>query len=198
MLKKTALLVIALSSVISSFGFSGKTLEVKIAKFNNTDNYSLVVNNKNATNLIIKIFNNDEEVIFSEMIQNVEQFYKVYNLSTLPKGSYRLLINNNLEEESINIMVHQLKGSHPDLGNHMVVGFSKMKDRKISAFIQNKFKNNVSIKLYNNLDEEINTIATTRDGVSKQLLDLSSLKPGKYKLKVSDGQSIFSTNLVIN
>lgn len=196
-IKRIFFLTLALTAAINSFGFFDKTLTIKVSQFKDSDNYSLNVVNKNTTHIVVKISNNKDEIIFSEMIQNVEQFYKVYNLSTLPKGKYKMLINNNNEEESFDITINQLKGTHPDLGNHMVVGFSKVKDRQVSAFIQNKHKNDVLVKLYNNLGREINTIATTNDSISKQQLDLSSLKPGNYKLKITDDQSIFSIDLVL-
>lgn len=180
-----------------SYGHSDLSLHVNISRFSDSDNYTVSAINKEGTNIIMKITNDTGDIIFTEMFHAVEQFYKIYNLSTLPKGKYNIHISNNSENTVQEISVNQLKGSHPDLGKNLVVGFSKVKELKISAVIQNKSKSNVEVALYTSSDQKIKVLITTKEEISRQSLNLSTLKPGNYKLKISDGKSVYCRNLII-
>lgn len=181
-----------------AFANSQASLEVKVLQFGNSDNYALSATNKQASSIVVKITDNSGTVIFKEMIQAVEQFYKVYNLSTLTKGKYNILVTNDEDDEvSQEINVNQSKGMHPDLGKNLVVGFSKMKESKMSVVIQNKRMANIEAVLYTHSDQKIKVLLTTKSGISRQSLDFSSLKPGNYKLKINDGKSVYSHKLIV-
>lgn len=184
---------------VSNYSFASEkaTLSVEISRFGTSDNYVLNVTSETASNIVVKISNSIGQAIFSEMIQDVEQYYKVYNLSTLPKGDYTILVDNKQSIFTEKITVNQLSGSHNDLGKSMVVGFSKLRDLKLSVVIQNKSLSEVEITLYTQTGKQIKVITTTKQAISKQQLDLSSLKSGNYKIKISDGKSIFSKEITI-
>lgn len=173
------------------------SLQVSVLKMKDSDNYALNITNEKLSSIKVHITEQSGEILFTEVFHSVEKFYKVYNLSSLPKGVYFIKVTNDESSVKKEINVNQLKRTHPDLGINMLVGFSGYKDNKITVVVQNKGRRNIELGLYGANGEELNIIKKTNDPMLKQIVDFSDLQPGEYKLKISDRRSVYCKVLTV-
>ena len=185
--------LISITSTLASTSF-----EIDIKRFQDSDNYSLFINNPALSNVIVTIADNDNKTVFQEMIPSIEKFHKIYNLSSLPKGAYSMAVDNGVEKLSRSFSLQQAKGHHPDVGKTLIAAFSKVKDKKIMIVAQNKGERIIKLSLYDKFDKKITDIITTKQPLMKQSVNLAKLTSGSYKLRISDGHSTYTTEVVLN
>lgn len=178
--------------------FAKEALQVEVIRFLESDNYSLHINNPSLSNVKVALSNEKGEMIFTEQIPSIERFRKVYNLSSLPQGTYKIIVSNRSETVSNTLNLNQAKGSHPDLGKTLVAAFSKVQDKKVTVVAQNKSGKNIKVTLYDRSDKKITDILSSKQSLIKQKVDLGTLVAGNYKLRISDGNSVYASNIVLD
>ncbi len=101
-LKLRGLALVAILTLSLSTAFASDTL--RINTYLNTD-YSIVsVFNTSATNLKLKVYNEDGDVFYSETIAAETNTQKLFDLSLLADGNYALVLvgkNTRIEEQFV-------------------------------------------------------------------------------------------------
>lgn len=187
-------LALILLSHIISYASEPKLL---VTAFRKTDNYAVKIHNPTHNNILIKLIDQNGKALFQEMVKSIEVFEKVYNLSSLPKGTYTILVENKFGQARERIEVKNAVGSHPEIGLNLLVGFSKITDNQMKVVVQNKTKRNAQIAIFDSNGKKVSTVASSDKIIIKHMIDLSKLAKGDYKIKVTDGKSVFTKSLRI-
>jgi hypothetical protein len=177
----------------------GTDVTMSLNRFKSSDLFLLTLNNKNGKDIIVRITNVNKEVIFEQSIRFVEKIKKVYNLSTLQKGTYQFSVaNNSGSSNSITINTTESFEDYAESGKSILVGFSRVSLKKtISLTIQNKTKQSVAVVVF---DEHGKTILQEEIGrieMVKKELSLGQFPSGAYVIKVGNKDNQFKSSITI-
>ncbi len=177
----------------------GSDVSIKLDRYKTSDLFMLTLQNKNGTDVIVRITNDHKEVIFEQSIRFVERVKKIYNLSTLPKGQYQFSVANTAgASQSITITTTESFENHPETGKTILVGFSKISRTKtIHLTIQNKTKAAVSLFIVDELGRTIQQQSIGTEEVTKKEISLVQIPKGKYWIKVGNKENQFQTQVII-
>ncbi|MEO1054688.1 MAG: hypothetical protein AAFX87_28915 [Bacteroidota bacterium] len=197
-------LLLSLNNSALGFGSAyNSDINVKLTNFKSSNTYVMtLVMETSPEPLTISIKNSTGKTIFQEITKDVERVKKVYDLSSLPVGSYEFeFIQKQTVLRREKVIVKKCAViRHPDIGKTVNVGFSSYNaDNKTILFaVENKAKKQVYMKVYNKSGDMLFTKAIGNDAFLKHRCDLSSLRSGDYTLKVGNGNTVFSRKLTIN
>jgi Secretion system C-terminal sorting domain len=177
----------------------GTDMTMNLDRYKASDLFLLTLNNKNGNDVIVRITNAHKEVIFEQSIRFAEKIKKVYNLSTLQKGTYLFSVaNNSGSSNSVTINTTESFEEYAENGKSILVGFSKVSLKKtISLTIQNKTKQSVTITI---LDENGKTILQEEIGkieMIKKEISLSQIPSGAYVIRVGNKDNQFKSSITI-
>jgi Secretion system C-terminal sorting domain len=177
----------------------GSDVNIRFDRYKTSDLFLLTVNNKNGNDIIVRISNARKEVIFEQSVRFVEKIKKVYNLSTLPKGTYQFSVANNTgSSENVTIETTESFMDHPENGKSILVGFSKITPKKsINLTVQNKTKQSVSIIIQDVQGKMIKQEDLGKEELVKKEVSLDKIPSGKYFIKVGNKDNQFVTLVTI-
>jgi hypothetical protein len=134
----------------------------------------------------IFIFDEQDQIIFTERIKNTAGFARPYNFSNLPQGNYRieLIDNNGSHVEHIN---YSIKPVHRSKVTY-VARVTGSTDSFILS-VPNKGKDDISITIYNDEDAVLYSGKETITGDFAKIYTLKNYT-GKVKFVVTDSKGV--------
>jgi hypothetical protein len=177
----------------------GTEVSMNLDRHKSSDLFLLTVNNKNGNDIIVRITNSSKEVLFEQSVRFVEKIKKVYNLSTLPKGTYQFSVaNNNGSSQSVTIVTTESFSDHPENGKSILVGFSKLSSKKsIHLTVQNKTKQSVAMTIEDGQGKTVRQEEIGKSELVKKEVSLDQIPSGTYVIKVGNKDNQFQTHVTI-
>jgi hypothetical protein len=182
----------AIFTVITTNGYSASgTLLFSI----NSQNLARigVLNNGN-NSIILNISNKEGENVFTEYIKGGNTYFKLFDLSKLPDGQYKIKINGNNEEAE---KVFKITKGHAELVKtlkEIPPKFYQTDELTFMFFYSNVYNHSVDITF------EINNTVVFEDkritgAPIKKSYSLKSLPKGKYVVFLKAGDKYYSYSL---
>jgi len=139
----------------------------------------------NAEKIKVTIYNDEDEAVFSEELKSKSGFVRPYNLASLPKGEYRVVMEGESEkrEESVSNLKDY---SRP------LAGVIKPNDNQLVVTLFSKDGKDLNVTL---LDDQQNVLFSERykvDGQASKLFNLKRVK-GAVSVEVSDESGIIKS-----
>jgi hypothetical protein len=177
----------------------GTEVSMTLDRYKKSDVFLLTVNNKNGNDIIVRVTDAHKEVLFEQSVRFVEKIKKVYNLSTLPKGTYQFSVaNNNGSSQSVTIGTTESFTEHPENGKSILVGFSKISQKKsVNVTVQNKTKQGVAMTIQDAQGKTIKQEDMGKGELVKKEVLLDGIPSGSYLIKIGNSDNQFQTRVTI-
>lgn len=135
------------------------------------------------TNVKIRIINEKSQEVYAETIQRTSGFIRPYNLSSLPKGNYTVLMSDGGEwiEEKISI---EEKEEAKAKGVFHIIRIADQKN-KFLVMIGAGQKHDVNINVYDRSGNVIHTEKRTANAEFAEMLNLEKID-GAFTIELSD------------
>jgi hypothetical protein len=193
------LLMFSMSTLSGIGQQSSNDVSMNFDRYKTSDVFLLTVSNKNSNDIIVRISNDKKEILFEQSMRFVEKIKKVYNLSTLPMGTYQFSVSNNAgSSRSVTIETTESFMEHPENGKSILVGFSKISLKKsINLIVQNKTNKTVAMTIQNGIGKIIQQQDMGKDELIKKEVSLDQIPSGNYIIKVGNKDNQFQTYVTI-
>ena len=183
-MKKIAMLSFAV--LFSTLMFAGiPPKEVSLVSIKKSDNgtFNLVYKTEKATNVSVSIVNEDGKTIFTEVLKNTEGFMRPYNFSGLREGIYTIEIADEFSEYTELVDFRSLN-IEKAINIRKIAGV----DSKYLLTASGSGKEEITVNIYNALDELIHTEVASTDGNFGQVYNLSKVnEPVKFEITTQFG-----------
>lgn len=140
----------------------------------------------------LSIYDLDNKLIHTENVNSKGSINRTYDLKALPEGTYFLVAESDTKIAKYEISV---------IGKTAVLASSPVsevykpvftnKNGLVSLSIFNLYKNPVSIKIYNQADEEVYTSPVLVDQNVEKVYDIKNLPYEKYTFVMTYGDKVF-------
>ncbi len=188
-MKKITLLLVGV--LATSMTFAGdkkddsKSASGMAVVHSNFSSYKLIYKSEEVTDIKVKIFNSNNEEIFSEVIKKSSGFARPYNFDNLPEGVYTIRIDNgsNWLTETIDYRPSQI-----DKNAHVV----SLKDGKylLSLVGQNESPEKFEVDIFNDKGERLHSETISVSGNFAQLFNLKDMNgPFSFEITGKNGGS---------
>lgn len=164
---KNILLVVALVANLTAFGSSHS--KVRVSK-DSSSVFKVYYSSADAKKVKINIYNENEEIVFSEVIKNENGFVRPYNMSNLPSGSYKFEIVDNEDIRAYEFSY----GIIPSKKDDFVAFVNQFSNNRFFLGLASNTEEEFTIKIYDaNSNEVYNSTETVKNQFS-QLFNLEN------------------------
>jgi len=158
-MKKTCLIFIALAAVSCAVAL-GNTLENKVAVIRTGEVFKVIFKSPEESIVQVTILDTDRTPLFTEKIISRGEFIRPYNLSQLPKGDYKICIDDQNGEhiEKICSTESAVASSSLDVGDNVLMAHVlkiKGADNKYLVAIPRQGETEAEIHIYDQYDQLI-------------------------------------------
>ena len=179
------LLLVALTVTVKA----GNTEDVRVVMLSGKK-VMLKVQNPSMQQIKINITDQTNQNLYSASLPEKEAFLKVYDLSKLPEGDYKLTLelNNKVLEKDVRI-----KGNESSIiseATQYLPYFSK-KDNDLLVSYLNTGSNKVSVSFSNNANQFFTDTPEKQVSIQRSY-SLKNLEPGQYTVELSSGDKLYS------
>lgn len=181
-MKKTLSFLAALmmiSSLILAADSPGLKPGTAVVKSGTT--YKLYYNGSQQTDVVISIRNADDQIVFREVLKNVDGFVRPYNFSHLSEGDYTIEIrdSNGLKVEKVRY------GNTIDTKQSRIVKLPG-NEHKYLLIIPSSAPRDVNVRI---LDESDNVIYNQHETITGNFAKIYNLNKysGKGRFEITDG-----------
>ena len=152
-MKKT-LVIAALLTVLSSavFASEGESTTAKAStevRKSETQVFNLVYKGATSERVDVRIVDENDNILFSESIKNLNAFARPYNLSQLPEGTYTIKVTDSNGTKVHEIHNYKNPAKVVEKSLHFV-RLTKVTDGKYQLTIGNQGVNDAQIEIYDN------------------------------------------------
>lgn len=158
LLAKALIITLVMGPIGSALAKESTKLEAKVT-FKKLDEgkVELVYISKDKENLIVQIYNQKDQKIFKEVIQNTKGFKKPYNLRELPYGQYKFEVLVNQEK-----VVYEVEHARPEYPGNVKVLLDQKEDHKFKFMVMGPKPKDFTLKVFDDnnqllLEEAIKT-----------------------------------------
>ncbi len=146
----------------------------------------------------VRIVDGNGYLLFSEKTGQNPQYAKVFDMATLPEGSYRFEVEG---ENTIQIIDFKVKESKLNLLGEMETYYKpviRQKDKVADLQLFNASEQPVSVT-FRNADGQLLLRHAPEAAIRiEKRFDLAQLAPGTYSMTVQVGKRIYQKQLLIN
>lgn len=163
-----------------------------------TDKSSFAIELNNITMPVeIKVQEENGKVIFFDSLQPKDSYKRVFNLETIPDGTFVISLENENSILSRRLVKSfegvQLKGASPEI--IFKPRFDIIK-KEVYVFLTNPANNTTYIDVYDK-EGDLVTSGMNKGTVIQRRLDFSKVHRGKYTIKVRVGEQLFCKDIEI-
>lgn len=128
----------------------------------------------------VKIFNESGQVVFSETMQNTENFMRPYNFSTLPEGEYVIELS---DEQATRTQ----KVSHEKIKAKRIAHLTRLKDDecKYILAVPNAGRDALTVRIYDENQRMVYQDTQIIDGDFAKVYNLDSIT-GEHTFEIMD------------
>jgi hypothetical protein len=188
--------VIALGLFITEFSFAADLASIE-TQVVNTKSFKLAIK-QGEEEVKLKLLDQFGQVLYNESIQARAAYKKVFNLSTLPTGEYRLELEYPIKIQVMPITVD--RGGielHQQEVTEMFKPFFRERDSKISINMLNTRHNPLKIRVSDDEGQLVYQDTLDNDLIIGKQYDLSELDPGDYTVNLYSESRVFSHFIMI-
>ena len=187
--KITAMMGLLLFVALTVNVKAGNTEDVKVIMLSGKK-VMLQVQNPSMQQIKFNITDESNQNLYSASLPEKESYLKVYDLSNLPEGDYKLTLelNNKVLEKDV-----RLKGDNSSIiseATHYLPYFNK-KDNDLLVSYLNTTNKNVSVSFYRNADLFFSDTPEKRMNIQCSY-NLKNLQPGQYTVELSSSDKMYS------
>lgn len=182
-------------ALVLSFSAFGKG-NVFIHSYLKTD-YAIVSAQNSFTEAFkVTIVNAAGETLYSSpRIKSSNSFQKLFDLSTLKDGDYKVILSgkNTIAEESFTVADHKLVKEEKEVAaNEKLNTFFRTSGNKLFVSHLNFMNDDLSIKISNEKGEVVYNSELPAESTYSGLFDISKLPTGHYQIALTSGNKIYS------
>ena len=188
--------VIVLGLFVSEFSFAADLASIE-TQVVNSKSFKLAIK-QGEKEVKLKLLDQFGQVLYDESIQARAEYKKVFNLSTLPTGEYRLELEYPTKIQVMPITVG--RGGielHQQEAEEMFKPSFRQRDSKISINMLNTQHNPLKIRVADDEGQLIYQDVLDNDLIIGKQYDLSQLDPGDYTVKLYTESRVFSHFIMI-
>ena len=181
------LVLVCVFSLLSNFAIAGGGIDpatkfaYNVHTVKGTEKIRLAFENTSESDVTIKIFDQNNKLVFSEVQKHKKSMSKNYDLSQLGKGTYRIeLISGGYKAEEKLVVGAQEEQNYPF---SLVVAPYKTQNSFVVSY--SNAANSVYVNVYNEKGEEVYQNALSGYHFYNQVYTLNDLPKGKYEVIVS-------------
>lgn len=145
----TALLTVLSSAVFASEGESTTAKASTEVRKSETQVFNLVYKGATSERVDVRIVDENDNILFSESIKNLNAFARPYNLSQLPEGTYTIKVTDSNGTKVHEIHNYKNPAKVVEKSLHFV-RLTKVTDGKYQLTIGNQGVNDAQIEIYDN------------------------------------------------
>jgi len=193
---KTKVIIAALLTVISSASFAtGEEKKEKKASATvevtrqNAHVFNLTYKGSNNDKVEVSIYNENNKVVFSEIIKKYDAFNRPYNLSKLPEGLYTVKVTdtNGTIVKEIN---HST--SVENISTISMVKFDSVASDKYKLTIINQGSKKAKITIFSGDNEVLYTSNQSINGNFATIFNLAQVKAKTVEVSVNGKVSVYN------
>jgi hypothetical protein len=151
--------------------------------------FKLFYKGTRTSNVKVSIFNESNQIVFTEVIKNVEGFIRPYNFSSLKEGNYTVILEG--EDGKIIEKINYRSGEESHFANVLPV---KGEDGKFLVMVSNKQNSTIGVNIYKN-NELVFRDSENTSGDFGKVYNLKDLKGNIVLEVVGNGGVIKSFTL---
>ena len=169
---KNVLLALALVANLAAFASSHS--KVKVSK-DSSSVFKVYYSGSDSKKVRVNIYNENNEEVFSEIINNKNGFVRPYNLSDMPAGNYKFEIVDNEDARSYEFTY----GNMPTSNNELYAFVNQFSENRFFLGLADKNEGEYTIKIY---DANNNEVYNSTELVKKQFSQLFSLETASSEI----------------
>ncbi len=174
-----------LCAILSFASFADSATALSVIPTANASVYNVHYKAKETGNIKVSVFNNKNQLLFSEVLNNVGSFSRPYNFSELPEGEYTIVLEdkNGKQVEKVNYFMSKVKS---------VISVTEVANAedKYKLNVTNNGTEAVTVKIYDNtntLIHEQNVEVTGHFGLIYNLSQVKSASTVTFEVITSTG-----------
>ena len=168
---------------------AGNTEDVKVIMLSGKK-VMLQVQNPYMQQMEINITDESNQYLYSSKLPMDAAFRKVYDLSNLPEGNYKVLLQLSNKVLEKDVRIEGGKTAVINESTHYLPYFKK-KDNNLMVNYLNTAKDKVSVSFYSNTDKFFSDKPDNATSFQR-LYSLEKLEPGQYNIELTSGDKMYS------
>lgn len=183
-------MLILISSVVFAGGIDNPLVPSNMAIIKTNTGARIFYSTETASQVHVKIYNADNKAVFSDFIKSKESFSRLYNLMDLPKGEYRVVMEdeNGIREE--------LFSNRKKVEVLSSIIYAK-NVQKCLVTLYTLDGTDVSVTLFDKNRQVLSSNALTVDGQASRLFNLEQID-GQITVEVSNANGIVRSSVIGN
>lgn len=169
---KNVLLALALIANLTAFASSHS--KVKVSK-DSSSVFKVYYSGSDSKKVRVNIYNENDEKVFSEIINNKNGFVRPYNLEDLPAGNYKFEIIDNEDARAYEFAY----GNMPATNDELYAFVNQFSDNRFFLGLANDTEGEYTIKIY---DANNNEVYNSTELVKKQFSQLFNLETASSEI----------------
>lgn len=186
-MKKITLVVV--SVLVSAFAFAGpddpKSSSGMAVLKRDESSFKLVYKSELQSDVKVQIFNDKNDMIFSETIKKSSGFLRPYNFEGLPEGEYTIKLNNGSNWMTETINFNSAKAEK-------LAQLIRMADGKYLLTVAGKGEDKITVRVSDKAGETVHYESTPVYGDFAMVYDLGKLND-EFSFEISDQHGLSKT-----
>ena len=182
--------LIMISSVMLAGGTENPSTTSNTAIVKTNDGVRVFYKSEKVTKVKVTIYNQNDKKVFSEEVKSRLGFSRPYNLTSMPQGDYRVVLED--ENGTSEKIISNVKESAKVMA--AVINARKNYNRCLVTLYSNR-ESEVTIRILDANANELSVANYTVNGQSSKLFNLANFK-GAVSVEVSDTNGIIKSTTI--
>lgn len=186
---------------IGQKGFSQDSLYCRIIPSHREAKAIISFYHLNARKVILKITQEDGDVVFTESIEGKNHYAKIFNFSQMKDGDYMLSYQLEGIERSCTLSKRNelisVNNAHKLQGFYQPVQFRLTNDHQALLFVDNEVRKELTVSLLDKEGELIFFDVFNSSEDYRKKINLRNLSKGSYTLLVQRGDLIYHEDILL-